>query len=124
MEKMKKLLATKRDEIALLADVLTHDGDEVERLEEDFDDVTMKRGGPKAKKRMGAASFLSGGADRTCALVFLYSLYLLFYPSICIHILSDLEVRKKAPASSSQEPSAAPTPAEVRHPLFKKRNAK
>ena len=79
MEKMKKLLPSKKDEIALLADVLTHDGDDVERLEEDFDDITLSRPGAKAKRRMNSVAFLSGGADRSCASRYLiYLLYRLF----------------------------------------------
>lgn len=66
---MKKLLPTKKDEIALLAAVLSHNGEEVERLDEDLDDITLNKARAKAKKRVNPAAFISGGADRSCAFI-------------------------------------------------------
>ena len=120
MEKMKKLLPSKKDEIALLADVLTHDGDDVERLEEDFDDITLSRPGAKAKRRMNSVAFLSGGADRSCASRYFISL---LYRLLTEVTAIDLEVKKKAAASAPADTSIYRQP-EIRHPLFRKRAAK
>lgn len=97
MEKMKKLLPTQESQLELLRKILSTEGEEVENLEEDIDDITLRRNpAPKAKRKTTNLSNVSGAGDRV---------YMEFTQSNN----QDVDLYNRVA---------------VRHPLFQKRAAK